>query len=284
MTHNEKRSNWWKEGLAALITGTLYGFTNAIVGHPLDTIKTKMQVVSEYHGLSMKNTAKKIFRLEGIFGFFRGVVPPMMGSSIFRATQFSVFEAVYTLLDNHHFFSKKLSGTFGLEYRVVFAGILAGTARSIIECPFEYSKVQGQTGHKWKFNNMFQGFSALWMRSTGLMTIYFILVDTFRRNTNLYKTQYGVFIMNGLCASFSFATIWPIEIAKNYIQSQTNKSEIKKLRTFSIIKQRIRDDGIIKGLYTGCLPGLLSVFIRNGIAMMVMIKAQKILTDLGFRK
>lgn len=284
MTHNEKRSVWWKEGLAAMITGTLYGVTNALVGHPLDTIKTKMQVVSEYHGLSMRNTALKIHKSEGIFGFFRGVLPPIMGSSIFRAAQFSVFEACYTLLDQHFIFSNDIPFTMGLEYRIVFSGLLAGTARSIIECPFEYSKVQGQTGNKWKLNHMYQGFSALWMRSTGLMTIYFVCVDSLRRNTNLYKTHYGVFIMNGLCSSFSFAIIWPIEIAKNYIQSQTSGSETKKMKTFEIIKQRIKVDGLRKGLYTGCLPGLLSVFIRNGAAMIVMVRAQKILTNFGFRE
>ena len=59
--------------------------------------------------------------------------------------------------------------------------------------------------------------------------------------------------------------------------------EIKKMKTFEIIKQRIKVDGFRKGLYIGCLPGLLSVFLRNGAAMMVMIKAQKILTIFGFR-
>ncbi len=283
MTHNEKRSVWWKEGIAALITGTLYGVTNALVGHPLDTIKTKMQVVSEYNGLSMRKTALKLYKSDGLLGFFRGVFPPLFGSSMFRAAQFSVFEACYTLLDHHFFFCKKIPFTMGLEYRIVFSGLLSGTARSIIECPFEYSKVQGQTGRKWRLNNIYQGFSALWIRSTGLMTIYFILVDTLRRNTSLYKTNYGVFIMNGLCSSFSFALIWPIEIAKNIIQSQTNYSEIKRLKIFDIIKQRIKVNGLRKGLYMGCLPGLLSVFMRNGAAMMVMIKAQNILTYFGFR-
>jgi solute carrier family 25 carnitine/acylcarnitine transporter 20/29 len=43
MTHNEKRSHWVKEGAIGLGTGILFGLTNVVVGHPFDTIKTKMQ-------------------------------------------------------------------------------------------------------------------------------------------------------------------------------------------------------------------------------------------------
>ena len=42
MSHGEKRSTWLKEGMISVFTGGLFGMTNTIVGHPLDTIKTKM--------------------------------------------------------------------------------------------------------------------------------------------------------------------------------------------------------------------------------------------------
>ena len=42
MSHNEKRTTWWKDGLLALISGSTYGITSIIVGHPFDTVKTKM--------------------------------------------------------------------------------------------------------------------------------------------------------------------------------------------------------------------------------------------------
>lgn len=43
MTHDHKRAEWYKEALFSTICGFLYGGTNTIVGHPFDTIKTKMQ-------------------------------------------------------------------------------------------------------------------------------------------------------------------------------------------------------------------------------------------------
>jgi len=42
MSHGEKRTTWQKEFLMSVFTGGLFGATNTIVGHPFDTIKTKM--------------------------------------------------------------------------------------------------------------------------------------------------------------------------------------------------------------------------------------------------
>ena len=42
MSHNQKRSSPLKEFALATFSGILYGGTNTIVGHPFDTVKTKM--------------------------------------------------------------------------------------------------------------------------------------------------------------------------------------------------------------------------------------------------
>jgi hypothetical protein len=43
MTHSEKQGDWKKELLCSMISGIFFGGVNTIVGHPLDTVKTKMQ-------------------------------------------------------------------------------------------------------------------------------------------------------------------------------------------------------------------------------------------------
>ena len=64
--------------------------------------------------------------------------------------------------------------TMGLEARVVAAGLIGGSCRSLVECPFEYAKVKGQTGQVWVFKDIFKGISTLLPRSTFMMTAYFI--------------------------------------------------------------------------------------------------------------
>ena len=41
--HNEKRTSKSKEVAIQCFTGMMYGGTNTLVGHPFDTVKTKMQ-------------------------------------------------------------------------------------------------------------------------------------------------------------------------------------------------------------------------------------------------
>ena len=94
MTHNFEREEWYKEAFFTMISGIMFGATNAIVGHPLDTIKTKMQAQTEFLNNSGPfSTLWTVFRNEGIRGLYRGVIPPFFGSIIFRSMQFTVFEA-----------------------------------------------------------------------------------------------------------------------------------------------------------------------------------------------
>ena len=91
MSHNEERESWTKEAFAALIGGVAYGVINTIVGHPMDTVKTNMQIEPSYKGKNMIQSMVHLQKNNGILGFYKGVSSPLIGSSIFRATQFSVF-------------------------------------------------------------------------------------------------------------------------------------------------------------------------------------------------
>jgi len=145
MTHNERRQSWQKEFVCAALTGFLFGGTNTLVGHPFDTVKTKMQTQTEHMGLKVGyvQTVKNVWRKEGPIGFYRGCIPPFFGSIVYRSTQFSVFEAVYTRLQSSERLIKEIPGMMGLEWRTLLAGVAGGSARSLIECPFEYAKVKG---------------------------------------------------------------------------------------------------------------------------------------------
>lgn len=114
-----------------------------------------MQITDSYKGKNLFHSISLLQKTEGIRGFYRGMMPPLIGSSIFRSLQFSVFESVYTFLNNKHtFLNYKIPFTFGLEPRVLIAGFAAEFIRSVIECPFEYSKVKLQTGQNWEWRKM----------------------------------------------------------------------------------------------------------------------------------
>ena len=54
-----------------ITVGVLYGITNTSVGHPWDTLKTKMQAQSGYEKTGMIQTFIKTIRTQGIIGLYR---------------------------------------------------------------------------------------------------------------------------------------------------------------------------------------------------------------------
>ena len=153
MSHGEKRGNWIREGMISCFTGGLFGATNTLVGHPLDTVKTKMIAQSKHMGKSVGyvETLKNVVTNEGFLTLYRGALPTGVGSIVFRATGFSAFELFFTRWEHDDFMTKKIPFTGGLELRCAVAGFLSGSCRAVLECPFEYIKVKRQTGQTWSW-------------------------------------------------------------------------------------------------------------------------------------
>lgn len=282
MSHNEKRSHWVKEGAIGLTTGILFGVTNVIVGHPFDTIKTKMQAQKGYENFSMFKTFKIVIAKDGLTGLYRGCIPPLWGSGIYRSAQFSAFEAVYTILDNQ-FGKRPIPLTNGLEVRVICGGLVAGTIRALIETPLEYAKIKRQTGETWQMRNCFTGLKITLIRGSILLPSYFIFLDSFRRHfDSLFRTKLlGPFLISGCASVMAWWVVWPLELIKSQIQAGYLAE--KKMTMVHRIKYIVKSRGGLVGLYRGIGPGTCRSFLANGSAMVVMQWAQRKVTDWGVR-
>lgn len=280
MTHNQDRGHFLKEGAIGLGVGVLYGVTSVVVGHPFDTVKSKMQAQKGFESASMFRTIAKTFKTQGIIGFYRGSIPVLWGSGIYRSTQFGVFESVYTFLDNP-FCKTEIPLTAGLQIRVLIAGACGSTARAIIESPLELAKIRRQTQQSWTFRGLYQGFGVMWVRTMGLMTTYFILIDTQRRHFPQVFDQsvFGPFLVSGVAATLAWWIVWPLE----YMKSQVQANYGEKMPVLKRIRLVIKERGGFFGLYRGIGPGTIRSFISNGTSMIVMSNAQKKVTEWGLR-
>lgn len=85
------------EALTGFVCGAVFGAVSPLVGHPLDTIKTRMQVDPLFRGstTTVQQTVTLIYQREGLRGFYRGFVPPLVGSMAFRAILFSAYSGTY---------------------------------------------------------------------------------------------------------------------------------------------------------------------------------------------
>ena len=158
MASSDQRSDSWVRDYAlATGTGALYGATNTLVGHPFDTVKTKMQAQTGFAG-GMRSTMSRIVSTEGLLGFYHGCIPPLWGSAIYRSAQFAVYDLLYTAAASQPALCEPLiPGVTDMEARVPLAGCVGATARTILESPIEYAKVKGQTGQAWLLREIYQG-------------------------------------------------------------------------------------------------------------------------------
>ncbi|XP_068692049.1 mitochondrial substrate carrier family protein S-like isoform X2 [Montipora capricornis] len=263
MTHNERRINWIQEGLIGLGVGVLYGTTSVAVGHPFDTIKTKMQAQQGFEHEGMIRSFARTVKTQGIRGLYKGCIPPLWGSGIYRSTQFAVFEALYTYFNG--FGRREIPLTGGLQVRVLIGGAAASTARAIIETPLELAK----------------GFGVTWCRTMGLMCTYFILLDSGRRKfPELFRRPIlGPFLASGIAATMAWWVVWPLENMKSQVQGNYGKDLPVVARMRLVIKTR----GGLFGLYRGIVPGSIRSFMSNGTSMIAMSWAQRKVSQWGLR-
>jgi len=101
-----------------------------------------------------------------------------------------------------------------------------------------------------------------------MLTTYFIIVDYSRRKTNLMNHKFGQFLTSGFGAAFGFLLIWPFEFLKNQAQSEQTSLGNNAMERLKHIKETYG----IRGIFRGYIPGAMSIFLRNGAAMIVMQK------------
>lgn len=144
-------------------------------------------------------------------------------------------------------------------------------------------QVRGQIQLQWQFRHLYTGFGVTWMRTVGLMTTYFILVDSYRRHfPELFsRPLLGPFLMSGVAATFAWWVVWPLEYMKSQVQGSYGDQKQGLLQRMRAV---VRERGGVLALYRGIGPGTIRSFIANGTSMVVMQYAQRQVSQWGLRR
>lgn len=123
------------------IAGASAGVLGTLLGYPLDTIKTRMQISST----SLFNSVKIIYKENSIKGFYYGITSPFISLTILNTLNFTL----YSYNKNNILLTKSLEITNKkFEWRYGMAGAMVGPFSSIISTPFELVKTQMQLSKK----------------------------------------------------------------------------------------------------------------------------------------
>ena len=68
--------------------GTFGGLCGITLSHPFDTVRVIYQESNNYRGIT--DCAKTIYKERGMTGFYRGIVPPLIGVALEKCALFGV--------------------------------------------------------------------------------------------------------------------------------------------------------------------------------------------------
>jgi solute carrier family 25 (mitochondrial carnitine/acylcarnitine transporter), member 20/29 len=269
-----------EEAAIGFMSGVVFGLVSPVVGHPFDTIKTKMQAETAHQSSSVTKTVQHVWRHQGIRGFYRGFVPPLIGSMAFRGLSFSAYSGTYAACEQIAILKEPIPYTGGIRMSVLIAAMVASFARATIESPMDFIKLRYQIGKTAmhsssnpliQIRHLYQGYIPTLLRTMGLLGSFFIMVEY----SLLYIPEVinapliGPFFKGGVCATAAWVFAFPFETVKSVIQAdQTGKYSSMKDATWKVMREIHRERGI-KGLYRGFGPGASRSFVANGTSMVV---------------
>ncbi|KAM7407454.1 hypothetical protein PAMA_003263 [Pampus argenteus] len=185
--HEKSRPIWLQAAESAyrFSLGSIAGATGATAVYPIDLVKTRMQnqrstFVGELMYKNSFDCAKKVLRYEGFFGFYRGLLPQLIGVAPEKAIKLTVNDFVrdkFTTQDD----------TIALPAEIL-AGGCAGASQVIFTNPLEIVKIRLQvageitTGPRVSalnvvrdlgFFGLYKGAKACFLRDIPFSAIYF---------------------------------------------------------------------------------------------------------------
>lgn len=266
--------------------GAIAGFIEVCVNHPLDVVKTRLQMQSSddpKRYTSITNCFGRMIKSEGFFSVYKGILPVLVVETPKMAVRFVVYE--------HS--KRKLSPYVGSFVTDGTAGFLAGAIEGAAVNPFEVVKVRLQTDRKllkeqpssyalakqiyrtdgFGRTGLSLGLTANIFRHGVFVGVYFAMYHKMKSSTpkfgskveeNMWKVVFG--LCSG-CVGTCFNI--PFDVAKSRIQGpQPEPGKRKYKACWQSLKLVYQEEGFL-ALYKGLAPKMLR--LSTGHALIIVI-------------
>ena len=89
-----------KQMLVDFLAGGFAGFCSTMANNPVDVVKTNMQSLNTQTYNSVLGTFRHIYKVDGIYGFYKGVGPRVLQVMIDAALTNSIFQSLKRVISN----------------------------------------------------------------------------------------------------------------------------------------------------------------------------------------
>lgn len=306
MTEEKKKPNYLKAAVRQIGAGGSAGFVEVCIMHPLDLIKTRLQVQRLPPGKVVSRTEmnlysgigdcfRKMYQSEGFFSFWKGVFPPILAETPKRAVKFFTFEQY------QQFF--RFGSPVSTPVTFCLAGLFAGITEAILVNPFEVVKVTLQVNRSqttqspstWSvtreivrtqglgLNGLMKGLTATIARNGAFNMVYFGfyhsvkgLIPQAKGSWQEFFKNCGVGFVSGTLAS---CVNIPFDVAKSRIQGpQPTPGVVTYKGTLRTMGMVYSQEGF-RALYKGLLPKVMRLGPGGAIMLIVYEHAHAYLTE-----
>lgn len=238
-----------------VVSAMTASLVSTFAGYPLDSLKSRLQASRQ--PITVPRLAARVWREEGVAGFFRGFWIPLVTISFVRAASFTIYnETKESLHINHHLDRPQLIDVAGSG---ALGGGCAGSLISFGSAPFELVKVRRQLEYSiaeakgieltkppttWQsvleiirrsgVRGLYTGFPLHFLRDTSGTALYFLEYDSLRHLLGrLPSGEQGEVpswfpvhpsLLPFICGSFagvsSWALIYPVDVVKTKVQQR----------------------------------------------------------------
>jgi solute carrier family 25 carnitine/acylcarnitine transporter 20/29 len=283
-----------------IVAGTVGGMTTVVVGHPLDTVKVRLQTSTARYS-STADCVLKTWRGEGVRGFYSGVQSPLAGEAFFNAVQFLAYGQSKQLLlqwrhqsshaEPHAHLHLQLYDERELRISDFFiAGGLTGAASCLVECPVDLLKSQLQTAVH-RSSAAFSSFPsavAFIVRERGVVGLYQGLGPTFARTIPSTAAYFGcyeacrrglmpaasssssavsesavILLAGGVGGFVYWLSTYPADCVKSAMQSDAIHPAQRRYSGVADCCRQLYAEGGWRRFYRGLAPCLLRAFPAN---------------------
>jgi len=267
-----------------LIAGTVGGAGGIVIGHPIDTVKVRLQVDRTYGGIT--DCVLKTWRLEGPTSFFKGVVAPVLGAAPINAVVFVTYGGVLRLLLKNH--GNKIDESELPIYYHGFAGLCAGFNQNVFGTPNELVKIKCQVNRKENIRSiamakrlvnkggiskgLYQGWWITAARDGPGFGVYFLSYEYSRSLLQSWgwSKVWSAFFAGGIAGSSSFLFTHPIDVIKSMRQEQKIGTPKEQTRTLYLIKRAYVANGRNVSIFArGVIPSVIRAYPVSAVTFVI---------------
>jgi solute carrier family 25 carnitine/acylcarnitine transporter 20/29 len=287
--------------LQDFIAGGMAGSASVIVGHPLDTMKVRVQN-SHASSTSIRATIQEF---GGWLSLFRGMTAPLGTAALVNALVFSSYGVGSTLFDSYicHPANLPIKTPMPANHdpwpKSMMCGSFAGLIQCLVICPMEHVKCRLQMQHHLQaaykgpldatrkivqehgVHGLYRGWWASFWREVPAFGFYFVIYDYVKDASNTYfakqagldlcappsmahrHTWLASTLAGGLAGSITWGAIYPIDVIKTHIQTSGFATPVSQRTILAVARNIIQTYGW-RHLFRGITITLVRAFPVNG--------------------